>query len=388
MPYDGVQHAGGKVYNYYLKKISQHAEVTLIAGALAGEAEKSTVEKYGIRPYYISFDEVKNLYIKKVFSFNSKINPFHKYGHITTRYRAKEILKKVYELKNQGYQPDVIELDWTQTILLIDEIKKIYPNIKIVVGEVDVTYLRLFREISGSRGIKKIYRKLVYINEKKRELVALGKSNIIYVNNIKDKLLLINDGVDEKKIHIQVPYFYKCQQTRKEIESKDLLFFGDMSRPENKNACIWFIENVLNEINIKDVRFIILGGKSEELKKYSSDKIIVTGYVDDIEPYFMESAIFVAPLFYGAGIKIKVLEALYSGIPVIASEVAIEGIPAADGHDFYFFSGKNDIKNIIEHILNNYDEAKIVGKNGKNTIINNFDYEKSVTSYVNDLLLL
>ena len=52
----------------------------------------------------------------------------------------------------------------------------------------------------------------------------------------------------------------------------------------------------------------------------------MTGYVDDLDPFYRDAFVFVAPLRLGAGLKFKVLDAMAYGLPVVATSVAAEGI--------------------------------------------------------------
>lgn len=74
-----------------------------------------------------------------------------------------------------------------------------------------------------------------------------------------------------------------------------------MSRPENYLSALWFINNVMPLLNDLNIRFIVLGSKpSDELKNIKSDKVIITGFVDNIEPYFESAMCLVAPLVLGS----------------------------------------------------------------------------------------
>ena len=69
---------------------------------------------------------------------------------------------------------------------------------------------------------------------------------------------------------------------------------------------------------------------------FKPDVITVTGFVKEISKYFEQSLCLVAPLVLGAGIKIKVLEAMSAGLPVLTNQIGIEGIPAQNGIHYYY----------------------------------------------------
>lgn len=107
------------------------------------------------------------------------------------------------------------------------------------------------------------------------------------------------------------------------------MFFGDWSRKENYEGALWFIEHVSPLIN-KETTFKIVGRKFPTEKIKNSNPLVkyeVMGFVND--PYLLlsEAKALISPLFNGAGIKVKVIEALACGTPVIGTEIAFEGLP-------------------------------------------------------------
>jgi len=134
---------------------------------------------------------------------------------------------------------------------------------------------------------------------------------------------------------------------------------GAMGRIENGLTAIWYIEKVMPELSDTNVRFIIAGSHpSEKLRSYANERVVVTGFVDSIDEYFEKSLYFVAPLVLGAGIKVKVLEALSSGIPVLTNEIGIEGIPAQNKKHYLFCKQPEDYAEAIHKILDGQIDVK------------------------------
>lgn len=387
MPYDHVQHAGGKTFNDYVKKMAACNDVKVISFAEENEVKKATLQKYGISTQYLCYKKSCNLLFKKIFSIGSRVSTRSFSGGLIAKYKAEDLVRNLKKLKQSNYYPDVIVLQWTQIVVLVDMIKNVYPNSKIVGVEEDVTFLRLYREYKASNGISAVYKRAIYHNEKQKELKALEKCDLVYVYNKKDRDLLLSSGLKNKNLKVLVPYYHKYDVLRNK-RNKDILFFGDMGRPENYNAAIEFITDILPNIKTKGARFIVLGGNSEKIKPYESDNVIVTGYVEKPDTYFADSAVFVAPLKLGAGIKVKILEAMSSGIPVITTDVGIEGIPAVDRKSFYFYSTKEELIQSIDDALNNPKEAELVGLGGKNMVEKEFDYHISTEEYIKTLMSL
>jgi glycosyltransferase involved in cell wall biosynthesis len=79
------------------------------------------------------------------------------------------------------------------------------------------------------------------------------------------------------------------------------------------------------------IKLYILGSSPpEEILKLSSEQIVVTGYVRNVEPFFNSHRVFIAPLRYGAGIKGKILQSMSYGVPVVTTVVGAEGMDLID----------------------------------------------------------
>ncbi|MDR5171225.1 glycosyltransferase [Methylobacillus flagellatus] len=114
-------------------------------------------------------------------------------------------------------------------------------------------------------------------------------------------------------------------------ERKNLVFFGNMQRAENHYSILRFLILCYPKIWIKhrDVQFWILGlspRKSLRALGLLLPGVKVVGAVDDPTLAFKESTFCIAPVYYGAGVKIKVLQMLDAGATVVSTPVGAEGI--------------------------------------------------------------
>jgi glycosyltransferase involved in cell wall biosynthesis len=117
-------------------------------------------------------------------------------------------------------------------------------------------------------------------------------------------------------------------------ERADLLYIGGFQHTPNVDAVLYFVQSIypLIKLQLPDIKFYILGSKPpEEIVDLGKDSsVIVTGYIEDVAPYFNQCRLSVAPLRYGAGLKGKVLTSLSYGLPMVASTIACEGIGLED----------------------------------------------------------
>ena len=381
-PYDTVSHAGGQTLNYYIKRLAKEDDikVDIVAYTSLEEANKIDTMECGIGTHLIiRKNDFKNKF-DNFKSINSKINPWHRFCNIMTRNASLLLRNKLEILKNQGYYPDLIIMEWTQITLQIDEIKKVFPKSKYLASEHDVTFLGAKRKAEAASGfVLKRYKAIQYRNTKKRELEALSKCDLIMTHNQKDKDLLMESGIVDKKIFTLIPFYHKSKLVRKQTNN-DILYFGYMKRPENIITANWFIDNVMPLIEDLPCRFVIIGGGTpESLKLRESSKINIVGYVPEVDEYFAHAMCFVAPIQLGAGIKVKILEAMYSGIPVLTNDLGIEGISARNQIDYIHCKSKEDYADEIRKLMNHKEKREI---SGTEFVENIYSLEKAYKDYL------
>jgi len=118
-----------------------------------------------------------------------------------------------------------------------------------------------------------------------------------------------------------------------------IIFCGAMDVLMNIDAVNWFAHRVLPRVReaVPDAEFWIVG-KNPTLKVKSLASlpgVQVTGQVEDVRPYYAEAKVAVAPFRYGGGTKIKVLEAMALGVPVVATPVGCQGIEVIPGKHLF-----------------------------------------------------
>lgn len=389
-PYDKVGHGGGKTHNFYLKKLLEKNffDIELISFCDLEEYEivKSDLKKYSVKNTIIPWTHnlsIRNL--KRKFQLlDCQYNIFNKYGGATNNYYWDNIKRILLSL---NYTPDVIILQWTEIVLFLEKIKKIFPSSKIIAIEEDVKFLSYKRKSDiCNHFFKKLFLTKKYNCLKKYELSSISKADLVITYSDKDKNLIYNN---QKEILVLSPFFekYKCIRNNND-DVFSFLFYGAMSRQDNYDSAIWFIENVFKKLPIQNKKFYIVGNKPvPKLLKYASKNIIITGFVDTPLPYFEKCTCLVAPLISGAGIKIKVLEALSAGIPVLTNEIGIEGINARPGIDYIFCKTSFDYLKTIMQLEPN--QINSLSKNSQEFINKNYnlfsDLDK-LTSRILDLI--
>jgi glycosyltransferase involved in cell wall biosynthesis len=119
-------------------------------------------------------------------------------------------------------------------------------------------------------------------------------------------------------------------------ERRGLMFLGSFPHQANVDAVQHLVRDILPEVRhkIPGVTLRIVGSDPPpEVEALAGEGITVTGRVPCLEDHFARSRVLVAPLRWGAGIKIKVLESLGHGLPVVLSSLGAEGLHLTHGTD-------------------------------------------------------
>lgn len=389
-PYDKSPHAGGQNINYYLKRVSSEDtfDLTVVSFYSESEYKNLDLEYYRINSFLFQSEPRSNL-VRLLNTLEKKYSILNPYANFCDLYKANCIRTQLKKIQKLNYIPNKIILHWTQMTLLIDVIKDIFPDSKIISIEEDVAYLGIKRKRDYVDGrILKFLYGIKFNRLFKQEIMCLNKSDLIFVTNKKDKRLLIEQNVSKPIINI-VPYYHNMlAYPRNYNGNKNIIFFGAMNREENYLSVIWFIEKVMPLLD-KDYKLLIIGGNPNDiLENYVSDRVQLLGYVQDISIYFSTALCLVAPLVLGAGIKIKILEAMSSGIPVLTNNIGIEGIDAVDKHDFFYCNSPEEYVDGINTLYLNNNLNKEIGDNAKEYIENNFNIENSFWNLITQITSL
>ncbi|MDB8545132.1 glycosyltransferase [Turicibacter sanguinis] len=214
----------------------------------------------------------------------------------------------------------------------IDLIKQ-YSNAKIIYFGHDLHYLREQRnyEVTGEESLLESS-----ANWKQKEFNLFNKSDIIHVVGNYEQSLIQKEMPN--KIVRNIPLyiydeFFKNKNGFK--DRKDILFVGGFRHKPNEDAVLWFMNEIWPFVAKQNpqMKFYIVGSNpSEQIKALHSERVIVTGFISDeeLETLYTSCRLVVAPLRYGAGVKGKIVEAIYYQIPVVTTSIGAEGLVDAE----------------------------------------------------------
>jgi len=164
------------------------------------------------------------------------------------------------------------------------------------------------------------------------------------------------------------------------VENYQILYVGSLGHYPNVDAIRWFVAEVLPGIRKKIptaiVKIVGSGDPSGIEDIRNQPGVVYIGPVDDVRPYLRESAVFVAPVRLGSGMKGKVLEALAMAKPMVATSVATRGIPVVSGRHLLIADDPIAFAEGVISLLKDSALKEKLAKNGQQLIKERFGWKR------------
>jgi len=169
-------------------------------------------------------------------------------------------------------------------------------------------------------------------------------------------------GMTSGKVHL-LPSGVDTESFRKKVEpfiGANLLFTGSLDYFPNTQAVTHFCESCLLVIReaIPQVRLQVVGKNPTLQIERLLERTGNTWYsynVRDIRPFYYQSSVFVVPLLTGAGTRLKILEAMAVGLPVVSTSKGCEGLGLQNGQGILIEDNPEAMAAGIIHLLNDSD---------------------------------
>ena len=160
--------------------------------------------------------------------------------------------------------------------------------------------------------------------------------------------------------------------------SNNLVYVGNMSYRPNADAVTYFCEEILPLIHqkIPNVQFWIVGNQPlPEVYDLQNEFVHVTGRVEDVQPFYQQSSVCVIPLRAGSGTRLKILEAMALGRPIVSTSVGAEGIDITDGDNILIGDDPQTFASHIVHLLQDQAAWQRIATQARQFAVDNYDWD-------------
>jgi glycosyltransferase involved in cell wall biosynthesis len=205
-----------------------------------------------------------------------------------------------------------------------------------------------------------------------------------HLNSSSLKGIVVPNGVDINRNTFQV---FKDNNTPR------LLFCGSLDYGPNKEGIIWFANEVWPLVlkQFKNATLTIIGrNPSRDTISFFSgiQGINFIGPVKDVRLFYKECTISIVPIFTGSGTRLKILEAMALGIPVVSTSKGAEGIDIEDGKNIVIADNKTVMYKSICYLLFNSTFYYTIRKEARLLVEENYSWTKNgilLNNYINEI---
>ncbi|MEG0916419.1 MAG: glycosyltransferase [Myroides sp.] len=257
---------------------------------------------------------------------------------------------------NQTYDLVILESEFCWGITLNKSIS--YKNIVVRVHNIESHYFKMLGKSSNSLR-QKIYYNLETSKIKHLSALVFDKADKLWFIS-KDDLSAVN--LLNKSVFMPFPINDEIVVPT-EKTGNNVVFMGSLFMQNNTFGLDWYLKNIhpLLIAEISDYHFYIVGSLKEEDKeiqeKYSHlPQVTFVVNAPCLKQYYQKAKVFVNPMFHGSGVKVKSVNALINGVPLVSTSVGAEGIGLTQ--DMYFHADAIfEFKNQILSVINNQQNA-------------------------------
>ena len=198
----------------------------------------------------------------------------------------------------------------------------------------------------------------------------ISKQDRDFIDHSKrDEILIVPNGVDHE--------YYSPQDREKKY---DIVFTGNMAYAPNVNAVEYLAYHIMPLVwkHLPNANLYIAGATPDpRVRKAASEKIIISGWLDDMRDAYAQSKIFIAPMRIGTGLQNKLLEAMSMKLPCITTPLANRPLGADDRKEILVGNNEYELADHIITLLTDKEKAEYIAQNGYDFVHRVYDWEKA-----------
>jgi glycosyltransferase involved in cell wall biosynthesis len=156
-----------------------------------------------------------------------------------------------------------------------------------------------------------------------------------------------------------------------------IIFVGSMDYHANIDGAAWFAAAVWPRIaeQFPDLQFTIVGrDPAPEIRALQSGRIHVTGTVEDVRPHYAGALAAVVPIRTASGTRLKILEAMAAGVPVVSTRLGAEGLAVEDGVHLFLADSAQEIAEAVHTLASSADRSSRLADAARELVSRLYDW--------------
>ena len=276
-------------------------------------------------------------------------------------------------------QFDVVQVEHSSLDIYLDHVKfQGQPATVLTLHNID--YIRNERVLQNTPvGPAKLYHWFNQRRFKAWELTAIRRYDRVIAMSDVDQRILLNDlpglpvSVVPNGVDAHVIAFQPAPQA-----SETVIFVASMDSEANHDGAMFFLREIwphVKQARPAAVLKLVGRGPNAELRAQDNGRdVIVTGKVDDVIGYYREAAVAIVPLRSGGGTRLKILEAMAAGAPVVSTTVGAEGLDVHDGQDILIADTPQPFADAVLRLLSDGRQREALQNAARHLVETRYDW--------------
>lgn len=312
------------------------------------------------------------------------------------QFYKREVEAKIEEFMTR-YPIDVIHVEHCYMDLYhLDKWRT--KGVKKVLVQQNLEYVLFDQHVKATKASDSLRRKLENFMDNRKfkdfETKVMRNQDMVVAMSEEDRRKIVDlaPEIDERTVvvpnGVDTNFFQPPEAGRKQAT---LVFTGFMQYVPNEDGIVWFCDEILPEIcaKVPEVQVLVVGrNPSEKVLRLqeTSARITVTGFVEDVRNYLNTSTVFICPLRMGSGTRLKIMEAMASGIPIVSTSIGSEGIEVTDGQDIILADNARGFATKTLDLLGDPDKRAVISANARKLVEDKYSWKGIANNYQKELL--
>jgi len=293
-----------------------------------------------------------------------------------------EFRNRLHELR-ADWRPEIVQLEYPVMGIYLDEIHAAGCGTVLAVHDPSTNAaIDLGRSSDGDRMLRRLdvraWRRF------ESDVLTRVDAAVAFTPRDVEVLSSLAPTAEVVRIPFGTDFFEQADSPPAIGDDESVLFVGNFVHPPNVDAADRLVRVIFPLVRerVPTARLTLVGDNPPaQLRARAGAGVTVTGRVPDIVPFIERAAVVAAPLRFGGGMRVKVLEALAAGKPVVASRLAVEGLDVADGDQLLIAETDEAVADAIVRALNNRELRERLGKRAWSWARENLSWDASVDAY-------
>ena len=278
---------------------------------------------------------------------------------------------------------DIVQLENSELGFLCD-VPGAHRTVQV---ELDLTYRSIARRYRLREGILRVLRSAREVLQWLRfERTACTAADQVHVMSRSDRDILarlLPDG--SRRIRVVPNGAAATGQMSFEAGSSDVLFVGSFPHYPNQEGLRFLVEEVWPRVRVRSesARLVVVGSRPPKwvLDLDGRDGVEVAGEVESMEPLYRRAGVAAVPILSGSGTRLKILEALAHGVPVVATSIGAEGLDAlVDGKDLLLADSAEEFARQLWRVTTDGQLRARLAESGRRTVAERYSWDASANS--------